>query len=97
LNELRVARVVRRLHEGIAPISQRFYHLEQFDLIAEVQTICRLVHKDRFRALNQRARDIRQLPPLEISPFKILSLYGLRLEFYILTSLKFASLQIKFY
>ena len=59
-------RVVRRLHEGVAIIPQRFYHLEQLDLIAKVQPVGGLVHKDHFRALNQRARDVRQLPLLEI-------------------------------
>ena len=58
LNKLRVARVVRRLHGGVALISQRFYHLEQLDLITEVQSVGMLVHKDHFRALHQRARDV---------------------------------------
>ena len=92
-----MTRVVRRLHEGIALVAQRLDHLEQLDLIAKVQPVGRLIHKDRFRALNQRARDVRQLPLLKIRLFKILSLCGLRLEFYIVAFLKFASLQIKFY
>lgn len=91
-----MTRIMRRLHEGIALVPQRFYHLEQLDLIAKIQPVGGLIHKDHFRALNQCARDVRQLPPLEISPFKILSLYGLRLEFYIVAFLKFASLRINF-
>ena len=30
--------------------------------MAKIQPVRRLVHKDHFRALNQRARDVRQLP-----------------------------------